>query len=180
MSETELKHEDEPFEKEGIKIPLSSKSLKPKHDLDKESEPVSDITDVVIGIEGAKDRDKKYTSLLHAYLLNYKLDKYQIKRQKKRFFTLVFTIIGILLFIEILAIILCIFFGKEKSLAIIISASVSIIGSLIALPTVIAKHLFPEKIDENMAKVLQCMIDNDRSIRDAQINSIHREQSDKK
>ena len=72
------------------------------------------------------------------------------------------------------------FFGKENSLAIIISASVSIIGSLIALPTVIAKHLFPEKIDENMAKVLQCMIDNDRSIRDAQINSIHREQSDKK
>jgi hypothetical protein len=170
---------DEPFESPE-KLQKNKNSKDPYVIEIKFPKETKDISSEVVGLKGALDRDTKYTEILQAYLDHYKSDKEVANFQKKSFYWIVITLFGIVLLLSLVCIVLCIFFENENSLAVIISSGVSLLGSIIALPMTIAKHLFPASTDDQIVKVVNFMLDNDRSIRETQINSIHHEQSDKK
>lgn len=121
----------------------------------------------VPGADGAAKRDEKYTELLEKFLDNYESDKALARQQKKTFFNFILAFFGILLLAGIALLFIGIFIDSQSSLAIIISSSVDIIVSFIAIPTIIAKNLFPEKIDNEVIEVVKLLVGNDENIRKA-------------
>ena len=121
----------------------------------------------VIGQEGAEKRDEKYTELLEKFLSNYSLEKALIIKQKKTFFDFILAFFSILLLSGIALLFLGLFINSQSSLAIVIGASVDILVSFIAIPTIIAKHLFPEKIDNDVIEVVKLLVGTDENVRKA-------------
>lgn len=142
------------------KIPDGEKELADDED---------DIEDGVIGARGARKRDRKYTRLLDIFLSNYTSNKKQMYLQKRVFFYSVLALFGVLV-ISGVGILFFVLFNKEiaanTALAAIIGASIDILGSFIAIPLVIAKHLFPEKVDNDIIDVVKLLVENDSNIRD--------------
>lgn len=169
---------DQPFETPDVIA--SDKKSQRQYVLEIKLPETKDITPEVVGLKGALERDATYTEILQAYLENYKEDKKVVSCQKKAFFWLVIVLFGLVFLLTSIAIILCIFYENNNSLAIIVSSAVALIGSIIALPTIIAKHLFPDTIDDQIVTVVNFMLNNDCSIREAQINSIPHDDKIKK
>ena len=117
------------------------------------------VDDGVIGEEGAKERDGKYTKLLVTYSEKYAEDKSIVNNQKKTFFKAVLAMFIILLLAGIAILFLALFFDKQSSIAVVIGASVDI-------PTIIAKHLFPEKMDNGIIEVVKLLVQNDEHVRE--------------
>lgn len=124
------------------------------------------VDDGVIGEEGAKERDGKYTKLLVTYSEKYAEDKSIVNNQKKTFFKAVLAMFIILLLAGIAILFLALFFDKQSSIAVVIGASVDILGTFIAIPTIIAKHLFPEKMDNGIIEVVKLLVQNDEHVRE--------------
>lgn len=120
----------------------------------------------VIGEEGAIARDKLYTELLTKFSDNYDLTKKQSKTQKTVFFSVVLVFLGILLITGIVILFIALFNCSICNVAVVIGASVDILGAFIAIPTIIAKHLFPEKIDNDVIEVVKQLVRNDKHIRE--------------
>ncbi len=124
------------------------------------------VDDGVIGEKGAKDRDEKYTKLLEIYSEKYSTDKDVVNYQKKTFFNLTLSLFVILLAAGITLLFLALFFYTKSSVAVVIGASVDILVAFIAIPTVIAKHLFPEKMDNGIIEVVKLLVQNDEHVRE--------------
>lgn len=127
----------------------------------------------VIGELGAIERDKKYTELLSRFSDNYNTSKKQMKNQKTAFFVVVLVFLGILLVSGIVLLFIALFSNSVNGIAIVIGASVDIFGTFIAIPTIMAKHLFPEKIDNDVIQVVKLLVENDKDIRLAKENRQH-------
>ncbi len=125
----------------------------------------------VIGAEGAIERDKLYTELLKRFSDNYDDTKRQSKRQKTAFFIVILVLLTGLLVAGIVLLYLALNNCSVCNIAIVVGASVDIIGSFIAIPTIIARHLFPEKIDNDVIKVVRLLVENDKNVRE--INEQH-------
>lgn len=123
----------------------------------------------VIGEGGAIDRDGRYTELLETYLLEYETSKNLMYAQKRVFFYTILTFLGILIISGVAILFFALFregLDDGTALAAIIGASVDILVSFIAIPLVIAKHLFPEKVDNDIIDVVKLLVENDNNIRD--------------
>lgn len=125
----------------------------------------------VIGADGARKRDKLYTELLKRFSDNYADTKQQTKWQKTTFFIVILVLLTGLLVSGIVLLYLVLNNCSACNIAIVIGASVDIVGSFIAIPTIIARHLFPEKIDNDVIKVVKLLVENDKNVRE--INEQH-------
>lgn len=132
----------------------------------------------VIGADGARKRDKLYTKLLARFSDNYDETKKQTKWQKTTFFIVILVLLTGLLVSGIVLLYLALNNCSPCNIAIVIGASVDIIGSFIAIPTIIARHLFPEKIDNDVIKVVKLLVENDKNVRE--INERHIKNGKKK
>lgn len=119
----------------------------------------------VIGEEGAEERDKLYTKLLERFSDNYHTTKKQTKTHKGWFLGIILTLLILLLAGGVTLLFFCLFYDTRSSIAVVIGASVEIFGSFIAIPTIIAKHLFPEKIDNDVIEIVKLLVENDKDIR---------------
>lgn len=127
----------------------------------------------VIGEEGAKQRDSEYTNLFRKYTTNYDLDKKQSLRLKSNFFWIIMISFIVLGISGIVLLFLGFFIESKNALAIIITAAVNILTSFIAIPTIIARNLFPEEADEQIVKVTNLLVENDDNIRKARETKEH-------
>lgn len=127
----------------------------------------------VIGEEGARQRDVEYTNLFRKYTSNYDADKKQSISLKKKFFWIIMVLFFFLGTSGIVLLFLGFFIKSENALAIIITATVNIFTSFIAIPTIIANHLFPKKIDQQIIKVMNLLVQNDDNIRKARETKEH-------
>ena len=127
----------------------------------------------IIGESGAIARDREYTLLLEKFLINYTKEKKQTLIQKSLFFGIIVAFLSLLGVAGIVLLFLSLYSDSVNTLPVIIGACVDIFGSFIAIPTIIAKHLFPEKIDEKIIDVVTVLVDNDKHVRAARENRWH-------
>lgn len=151
--------------KELVNLMNSVVSSKQRRKSNRITEIISDPVDV-IGKQGAIDRDKLYTNLLKRFSDNYEVTKEQTKRQKTAFFVVILVLLTGLLVSGIVLLFLALNNCSPCNIAIVVGASVDIISSFIAIPTIIAKHLFPEKIDNDVIKIVQLLVENDKDVRE--------------
>lgn len=123
-----------------------------------------------IGETGAEERDEIYTKLLNKYIEEYDRNRKQRRKMKNVFFG--FTIaIFVLLIVGLITLLIVMSVNKTLSVTVgaILSATAfaSIITALITLPTIVAKHLFPENMDCDIVDIVGKMIQNDCEIRKA-------------
>lgn len=115
-------------------------------------------------------RDYLYSKLLANYI-----EAYDKKSQHNKVYKAIF--FGVILFIFIGLIVtsvVILFLIARKSttsvadVALVVSGIAGIISAIIALPKIIAEHLFPTNEDENMIDMVKSMQQNDSSIRSSQ------------
>ena len=113
------------------------------------------------------ERDTYYSQILANYNTEYKDRRKQIKLMRNWLF-------GIMNFILVGVIVSCIvlFFmivnrwtGSIENIATIITVAVSFVSTILTIPIIIAKSLFPEKEDNQIVDVLTKLIENDENIR---------------
>lgn len=121
----------------------------------------------VIGEDGAIERDEAYTELLLKFSDNYNAEKKQIRRQKGWFFYPVLIFLLVMGISGIVLLFLALYNTTLNNTAVVIGATVDIFTSFVAIPSIIARHLFPEKIDEKIVDVVKVLLENDRDIRNA-------------
>ncbi len=141
---------------------------------DKQNEMKRDPT-FVIGEEGAQERDKHYTILLDYFVSNYDNEKKQTIQLKKYFFGVVLVLLALMGLAGIAILIIALFVDSSSSLPIIIGASVDILAAFITIPTIIARNLFPNKLDKQIISVTKLLIENDEHIRKAKKKKEHEE-----
>lgn len=113
------------------------------------------------------ERNILYTVLLKSYIASYEEKDKEKRKYKKVFF---YVAIGILCLIIIACLLLIgMVIGKEKGnyadIGAVAGSVVGIITALIAIPKVIAEHLFPVNEESNMIDMVKNMQDNDSNIR---------------
>lgn len=120
-----------------------------------------------IGREGAEERDDKYTDLMELYIANYDDNKREIKEYRKKYFTVSIAVLVSLAILGLVLIVSLFFvdFGTVGSIIAAITAFASIVGSMLAIPITITKHLFPQELDHEIVDIVKCMIENDCEIR---------------
>ena len=125
----------------------------------------------VIELKQYDARDAAYTELLSDYIKSY-----NSKRKWNTWFKLAFFIVSMAVFIVIIggsiaALIIASLNVADAEvwsvIAISISGVAATISSIIVLPKIIAKHLFPLDEDKNMIGMVKNMQSNDSGIRDA-------------
>lgn len=126
------------------------------------------VDDGVIGAKGAEERDNLYTELLTHFSENYVASKEQSTKQKTAYFIVTLIFLGILLGSGIAILFIAMFNYSIYNIAVVIGASLDILGTFIAIPTIIAKNLFPEKIDNDVIEVVKLLVENDKNVREAQ------------
>lgn len=103
------------------------------------------------------NRDEIYYELLKEYSNISKQRNSSRENKKDDFYRLIKSILGISLSVLFFFIIRMIFLPVDKIVAlmpIIIGAFVTFIGSIIALPTIVANYLFNSNEDDNMTKII--------------------------
>lgn len=111
-----------------------------------------------------KAREKAYTKLTEDFELNYKETHKQKRRLKNVFFWFIMPLYAIIILGSMFAIIYSLFLNGSQ-IEIVLSAVASIITSVIAIPTIIAKYLFPTGEDKDMTSMINKMQNYDNGIR---------------
>lgn len=124
-----------------------------------------------IGSEGASGRDDQYTKLLETYVKRF-------PREQRGYFVMkwIFFLTVLLAFIGLIVGSIVLLFKLANNngcmrvdhIVYAVTALCSIVSSMIVLPRIIAKHLFPARRDNEILKLIQTLIEDDRHIRDAQ------------
>lgn len=111
-----------------------------------------------------KAREKAYTKLTEDFELNYKETHRQKRRLKEVFFWFIMPLYAIIILGSMFAIIYSLFLNGSQ-IEIVLGAVASIIASVIAIPTIIAKYLFPTGEDKDMTSMINKMQNYDNGIR---------------
>lgn len=110
------------------------------------------------------ERGDLYTALLNAYVTDFDVRHTQNRDfYKKEFFTTVMRLFTLAIFGSICALIIVSIknSGNNTELSVIITAFGTIISSLIIIPKIIAKYLFPLDEDDKVADMVKTMQRND-------------------
>lgn len=133
-----------------------------------------DITLNIAVEQQQRERDKEYdernvlyTELLRNYIASYEDKDNEKRKYKKVFFWVTIVILCLIVaaclgFIGIIVVV-----GKDNytEIGAIIGSVIGIITALIAIPKIIAEHLFPVNEESNMIDMVKNMQDNDSNIR---------------
>lgn len=128
-----------------------------------------------VGSAGASDRDGEYTKLLKSYVKRFPREQRGYFVMKWIFFfTVLFAFVGlvvgsIIILYKLVSVSECM---RVDYIVYSVTALCSLVSSMIILPRIIAKHLFPSRRDNEILKLIKTLIEDDRHIRDAQENRI--------
>lgn len=111
-----------------------------------------------------KAREKSYTKLTEDFENNYNETHRQKRRLKGVFFWFIMPLYAIIILGSIAAIILSVVLPGNH-IDIVLGSVASIITSIIAIPTIIAKYLFPTGEDQDMTTMINKMQIYDSGIR---------------
>ncbi|MBQ8749269.1 MAG: hypothetical protein IJZ29_02215 [Clostridia bacterium] len=111
-----------------------------------------------------KTREKVYTHLTEDFEFNYKETHRQKRRLKETFFWFIMPLYAIIILGSMFAIIYSLFLDGYQ-IEIVLGAVASIIVSVIAIPTIIAKYLFPTGEDKDMTTMVNKMQSYDNDMR---------------
>ena len=128
-----------------------------------------------------KLRNEYYSDLLSEYI-----DVYNSKTSWNKWYKFFFFLITMLIFIAIITcsiIAVIIVASKDNSnntdIAVVFSCLAGVVSSIIILPRIIAKHLFPTNEDENMIGMVKNMQKNDALIRSFYQSNVQKSQKQK-
>lgn len=133
-----------------------------------------DITLNIAVEQQQRERDKEYdernvlyTELLRNYIASYEDKDNEKRRYKKVFFWVTIVILCLIVVACLVFIGIIIVVGKDNytEIGAIIGSVIGIITALIAIPKIIAEHLFPVNEESNMIDMVKNMQDNDSNIR---------------
>lgn len=117
-------------------------------------------------------RDTYYSQLLNNYNEEYKNRREQIKTMRNWMF---WTMLSILVAVVVTSIVL--FFiivikgvNSVEDIVSLVTVGISFISTILTIPIIIAKSLFPEKEDNQIVEVLTKLIENDQNIRQTSHN----------
>ncbi|MDP4153551.1 MAG: hypothetical protein Q8865_08975 [Bacillota bacterium] len=118
------------------------------------------------------DRSDLYTALLNAYVTDFDFRHKSNRYYKKRFFNIVMIIFCISIFgaIAVLMIIAFKGVGNSADITLVISSFATILSTLIIIPQIIAKYLFPLDEDDKVADMVKTMQQNDFKTRELHSN----------
>lgn len=128
-----------------------------------------DETTQTIGRHGAEVRDQLYTQLFSQYVHQYEEGNEKTRELREKYLHAI--VVGlIVLAVMCMAVIVFgfVFVDRvsfEKILSITIPTLSSALTAVVAIPTVIAKHLFPPEKDHEIVEIVKSMIANDCEIR---------------
>ncbi len=111
-----------------------------------------------------KAREKTYTNLTEDFEINYRETHKQKRTLKSIFFWFIMPLYAIIILGSMFAIIASLFF-EGNQIEIVLGATGSIIASVIAIPMIIAKYLFPTDEDKDMTSMINKMQNYDNGIR---------------
>ena len=137
-------------------------------------------TDDIVWLESS-DREKSRfgeqydkRDTLYAHLLDTYIHTYESKSRWNKWYKLAFFSLSLAAFVGVIglsltALIIVALHAKDEStvtnIAVVISSMAGIISSIVVLPKIIAKHLFPMDEDEKMIEMVKHMQLNDSRIR---------------
>ncbi len=112
-------------------------------------------------------RDTYYTQILANYNTEYKERRKQIKSMRNIMFWIMLSILSLVVVASLVMffIIICKSNNSSIDIVAVISVAVSFISTILTIPIIIAKSLFPEKEDNQIIDVLTKLIENDDNIR---------------
>ena len=138
-------------------------------DLDKDASVVTKDFKSVETDDAVKTREKSYTDLTQHFAENYYKTHKQKRRLKEIFFWFIMILYAIIIIVSLSAIIISCLTTRNQ-LVIVIGSAGTIITSIIAIPTIIAKYLFPISEDMDMTNMIQGMQNYDNGIRQMEEN----------
>lgn len=141
-------------------------------ELKKEKTKIEDLNIVIPDSSPYEIRDIYYSQILNQYIGEYQKRRKQIKWMRNWLFWLMLTILfGVIIScISIFFIIIANFNATTSEITALITVCVSFISTIITIPVIIAKSLFPEKEDNQIVDVLTKLIENDNNIRNTKNN----------
>ena len=141
-------------------------------ELKKENTKIEDLNIVIPDSSPYEIRDIYYSQILNQYIGEYQKRRKQIKWMRNWLFWLMLTILfGVIIScISIFFIIIANFNATTSEITALITVCVSFISTIITIPVIIAKSLFPEKEDNQIVDVLTKLIENDNNIRNTKNN----------
>lgn len=112
-------------------------------------------------------RDIYYTQILANYNTEYKSRRRQIRGMRNIMFWTMLSILTLVVLASIIMFFIMIFRKNEASADIvsIITVAVTFVSTVLTIPIIIARSLFPEKEDNQIIDVLTKLIENDDNIR---------------
>lgn len=115
-----------------------------------------------------KQRDEVYTDLLKEYLNSYKSKMKCKQRMKVAFFIITIIAFGAIIALFGIVIINASINGisNVSDIATVLGSVASVLSALIAIPKIIAVHLFPTDEETNHVLMIKNMQQNDSRIRD--------------
>lgn len=123
------------------------------------------------------NREDAYTNLVRSYVYNHDIEFASKARMKNWFFWITMIAFLILIVCAVSAIIICACGAVSGyvGIGVLVAAIVELITTVITLPKIIAKHLFPQDVDESMHKMLTELFKHDNFLRNRLSTNISRE-----
>lgn len=113
--------------------------------------------------KGVRERDEQFTVFLKQYIKNYKKDAKARLKMKKRFFGVILGLLCVLLIGSVVSIIICAcgVISGTSVMVVAIASIIELISSIISLPLIIAKHLFPKSADDKTKDMMNSLLNHD-------------------
>ncbi len=125
---------------------------------------IGNDTDIQSIEDNIKARERSYTALTDDFEKNYKKTHDQKIKLKCCFFWIVMPLFVLVVLGSLFSLIISIFIPGSQ-IEVVLGAVVSLISSIIAIPTIIAKYLFPTNEDSDMSSMIHKMQNYDKGIR---------------
>lgn len=114
--------------------------------------------------ENIKARERSYTALTDDFEKNYKKTHEQKIKLKCCFFWIVMPLFILIVLGSLFSLIISLFITGTQ-IEVVLGSVISLITAIIAIPTIIAKYLFPINEDNDMSTMINKMQNYDKGIR---------------
>ncbi len=130
------------------------------------------------GLDEVNDRNKTLTNLLNEFFTDYKNSQDTIKERSEMFYKLaLFILVGVIC--VNIGLVFIATFGDIESVAGVIAlyvySALTSATSIMTIPIIIAKHLFPTDRDARIIEILKSVITNDCQIREIIYKDKHKD-----
>lgn len=132
------------------------------------------------GIDEVKKRNKILTKLLQEFYTDYRITLNDTRKKRSVFYIIAIIILCLVLAANIAMIIAVTFtnIAFNVLIALYVYATLTSVTSIMTIPIIIAKHLFPVERDARIVEMLKSVITNDCQIRELKQHSDEHRSSD--